>query len=155
MDKWFDEVRQAAHNTATLTPANQLVLAYQFSQARTTHPDGFTMDLFGHVIEPHAGYAVGMTEFQMDNVADALTTLAHLQDTYGFTNLHVGFWRAPEGKEYVDVVMVTQSKELALSIGVQTKQRAIWDFAAKGEVWVVGNSAGDGDDARGILPHAA
>lgn len=158
MDAWFNEVRQAARNTASLTPANQIVLAYQFSQARVTHPEGFTMDLYGQVIHPEHGYVVGMTEFDLPNVADALTTLAHLEDTYGFQNLHLGFWRDPEGKDYIDVVMVTDSRELALTLGKQTHQRAVWDFATNGEVWIDGNGNSDDradDDTRGLLPRAA
>jgi hypothetical protein len=135
VDKWWTEVSEAARNTATLTPANQMVLAYQFTEARRAHPEGFTMDLFGNLVTPKSGYAVGMTPDSFDNVADALSTLAAIQEQWGFRNLHLGFWRdEQDGSEYVDVTMVTHSREMAEALGAKMRQRALWDFSTGSEI---------------------
>jgi hypothetical protein len=152
MDTWQSTVRQAARNTAELTEANRLLLAYQFDQARESNPDGFTMNLYGEMIHRSQGYAVGLTLEPFASVADALSTLAALQAKYGFENLHLGFWR-DEGVEYVDVVMVTSAREMALELGRKMEQLAIWDFGTESEIRL--DAAAEDDDERRDLLEAA
>jgi hypothetical protein len=152
MTTWWNEVRQAARNTAELTPANQMVLAYQFAHAREKSPDGFTMNLYGEVIHPENGYAVGITPTSFDNVADALDATARIQAEYGFANLHLGFWR-DGSHDYIDVVMVTNNREMAERLGRRMNQHAIWDFSSGSEIWLKNEE--ENSDARWELRNAA
>lgn len=135
MKEWYTEVREAAQNTAALTAGNQMVLGYQFERARLAHPEGFTMDLYGRVVKPTQGYAVGMTPISFDNPSEALETLAAIQSQWGFRNLNLGYWKDDQdGHEYIDVVMVTSSREMAERLGRINAQKAIWDFGASQEI---------------------
>lgn len=125
---WTPDIRRQITALDTLTPGNQLLLAYQFNAAKEAHPEWFTMDVYGQLVKPAHGYAVGMTVQSLTSVGDALDTLARLQDAYGFRNLHLGFWRDVDGAEYIDVAMVTDSFEMAERLGITMEQKAIWDF---------------------------
>lgn len=128
--EWQRDVQQATATVDTLTPANQIVLAYQFNKETYLHPDGFTMDLFGNLHQPEEGYAVGMTPVSFPTAADALSTLAGIQEQWGFRNLYLGYWRDPaDGRDYIDVVMVTRARELAERLGIAMGQRAIYSFS--------------------------
>jgi hypothetical protein len=135
MKEWWLEAGDAARNTATLTEANQLVLAFQFERARITNPSGFTMDLYGDLISPKHGYAVALTPESFASVGDALSTLASMQEEWGFRNLHLGYWK-DNGQEYIDVVMVTRSGEMARSLAFKMDQKAYYDFSAGKSVLV-------------------
>lgn len=111
--------------------SNQLVLAWQFERAKREHPEGFTMDGYGRLYQDSAGYAVGVTPQSFANVADAIDTMARLQNTLGFRNLYLGYWRDDDGTEYVDVSMVTCSSDLAERLGRTMEQIAIYDFASQ------------------------
>jgi hypothetical protein len=133
MKEWWQEAGDAARNTATLTEANQLVLAFQFERARLSHPEGFTMDVYGEIISPDQGYAVGMTPSSFESVGDALSTLVSIQEEWGFRNLHLGYWQ-DDGQDYIDVVMVTRSREMVETLGRTMRQKAIWDFGTSSEI---------------------
>jgi hypothetical protein len=151
MDTWQNEVWQAAHNTAELTDGNKEVLAFQFEEAQQTNPDGFTMDVYGKLVKLDHGYSVGLTPDPFGDVRQAIAELARIQQQYGFQNLHLGFWR-DNGRDYIDVVMVTQNQEMALILGRRMDQLAIWDFSTDSEIRL---DQDGGDDAGRILPAAA
>jgi hypothetical protein len=125
---WQREARALIDDTRIATAPNQLLLAYQFEQARQSHPEGFTMDMDGQLYQGD-GYAVGVTPDSFENVADALDTLSRFQITMGFRNLYLGYWRdEQDGREYIDVVMVSHSCETAMRLGAMMEQVAVWDF---------------------------
>jgi hypothetical protein len=126
---WQREARAIVDQSRVLNAQNQLVLAYQFERARASHPDGFTMDVDGRLYEASEGYAVGVHPESFENVADALDTMARLQEVMGFRNLYLGYWRDDRtGRTYIDVTMVTHSFETAMRLGRTMEQVAIWDF---------------------------
>jgi hypothetical protein len=137
MKTWRLQLTEAARDTAQLTPANQVVLAFQFERARLAHPEGFTMNLYGECISPNKGYAVGMTPISFENVGDALDTLANIQSQWGFQNLHLGYWKdGQDGREYIDVTMVTSARKMAERLAWINEQRAIWDFGEGREIYL-------------------
>lgn len=133
MREWWTEAGEAARNTVTLTDTNRLVLAYQFERARLMHPQGFTMNLMGELISPDQGYAVGIMPDAFETVGDALDTLARIQDVLGWQNLCLGYW-SQDGRDYIDVTVVTQSWEMAENLGRKARQLAIWDFSTGSEI---------------------
>lgn len=141
MKEWWTEASEAARNTAELTDANRLILAYQFERAKAANPQGFTMDLFGGLVHPSRGYAVGMTPISFDSVGDALDTLVAIQEQWGFRNLYLGFWK-DEDREYIDVTMITTSWEMAEKLGERMKQPAIYDFS-QNDVIILAEYYGD------------
>lgn len=124
------DISGIVRNLASLTPTNRLLLAYQFERAKKDNRDGFTMDAFGNLYQKKEGYAVAMTRDSFESLADALDTMDHMQQ-YGFSNVHLGYWRddQDDGKEYVDVSMVTTSLALAQALGQRLAQKAVWDFS--------------------------
>jgi hypothetical protein len=60
-------------------------------------------------------------------VGDALSTLVSIQEEWGFRNLHLGYWQ-DDGQDYIDVVMVTRSREMARSLAFKMDQKAYYDF---------------------------
>ena len=129
---WQQEARTIVDESRILSAPNQLLLAYQFEQARQAHPEGFTMDVDGQMYQGSEGYAVGVTPDSFENAADALDTLARLQIVMGFRNLYLGYWRDDQGgREYVDVVMVTRSFDTAMKLAATMEQVAVWDFGAE------------------------
>jgi hypothetical protein len=86
------------------------------------------MDVYGDLISPDQGYAVGMTPSSFESVGDALSTLVSIQEEWGFRNLHLGYWQ-DNGQDYIDVVMVTRSRgDGSRHLGRTMRQKAIWDF---------------------------
>lgn len=126
---WQRDAQEAVNRSRNIGKGDALVLAYQFEQAKAENPNGFTLDTDGRLYQEAKGYAVGLTVDSFTNVADALDTLARLQEQYGFRNLYLGYWRDEETQvEYVDVTMITLSFEMAMRIGARQQQIAIWDF---------------------------
>lgn len=127
---WAPDIRRKIDELDTLTPQNQLLLAYQFNQAKEAHPEGFTMDLYGKLYHADRGYAVGMTPVSLTSVGDALDTLARVQEATGFRNLYLGYWHDDQdGQDYIDVTCVTESWEMAERLGETMYQKAVWDFS--------------------------
>lgn len=78
----------------------------KFNEYRETLTDGFTMYGTG-VLHSGDGYIVGTTPEPFDTVWDAAKALASRMDISG-NRFAIGFWRDPEdGKEYIDVVLIT------------------------------------------------
>lgn len=135
MVAWQQELRDAMKNTAAMTDGNRLVLAYQFEQAREKNPHGFTMNLYGEVLHPATGYSVALTPKSYSTIDGAIQAVGIIQDRLGFQDVGLGYW-SDDGKDYIDVVMVTQHLSLAQALGEKNQQKAIWDFAAGSEIWL-------------------
>jgi hypothetical protein len=93
------------------------------------------MNLYGDLVNPDHGYAVGMTPISFESVADALDTLANIQEQYGFTNLYLGYWQ-DDDRAYIDVTMVTSSWEMAERLGEKMHQMGVYDFAAEDTIFL-------------------
>lgn len=144
---WAPEFRRTMDSLDELTPGNRRVLVYQFDLAREKHPEGFMMDVYGHLIYPAKGYAVGMTPQSETTVEDAIDTLARIQKETGFRNLYLGYWHDDQdGVDYIDVSMVTDSWPTAEVLGRTMRQKAVWDFSTDSAIRLDYDMAAGGHD---------
>lgn len=121
-----DEMKSVRAATDALNESNRIILAYKFEEARRDHPDGFTMDVYGNIVERERGYVVSITRDSFDNLGDALDTMARFQEA-GF-HPYLGWWN-DNGQDMIDLNFITTSWEYAERLGRRLRQQAIWDFS--------------------------
>lgn len=106
----LNEIRQAQH------------LKSKFEEAKLTS-NGFTLDYTGNKVLPDSGYAVSIGALNTNGLTGFRDAVKR--------ELCVGYWDGDS-----DLTIIVSDLDLALKIGKENKQEAIYDFRNREVIWI-------------------
>lgn len=106
----------------------------RFTRAMQLRPNGFTMDAQGNVRDYERGYAVAVSTYT--DVDDLIFNNPNVIASGNASSVHFGYWKSPQGQTYIERTDILDYQNDALEYAWQHGQMAIYDFAAKQNIYL-------------------